>query len=194
MIKDLESGVLPSGYEYLAGGPEWGQLISLWNQSPFKDGVKFSECEIQNSGWSWLIHERCGEYLFEMSRSQITGVRLTNSNDLGLLGLSLINPKDDRVILTEGVSDYFTMKLNCPDMNVLGLTNLGGSVRARVIILNLFNKVLYSCDNDEAGRSGAYKLKSWLEGYGKRVKIWTPPIGCKDVTDLFMRNIKVKGM
>jgi len=191
MLVDIEEGRLPK-YEYGELKTEWGMLHSLWNQTPYSDRVQFTECEVQNSGWSWKLHEDCGEYSFEMTRSQITGVRLTNSNDLGLLGLSLVNPKDSRVILTEGVSDYLTVKLNCGDVNVLGLTNLGGSTRARVLLLNLFDKFVYCCDNDEAGRSGAYKLKSWLEGYGKRVKIWTPSGVAKDVTDMFMRNIRMR--
>lgn len=193
MVKDIEEGRIPEGYVYKDNVPNWGQLCSLWNQRD-ACGVKFYEDELPMAGFSWVIHEDCGDFGFEMLRSQITGTRITNRNDCGLLGLSLINPKDTNVILTEGVSDYFSMKINCPNTNVLGLTNLGGSDRARTILVNLFDKFIYCCDNDEAGRQGAYKLKSYLEGYGKKVKIWTPPVGCKDVTDCFVRNIKLSKM
>ena len=60
--------------------------------------------------------------VFSMARSITSHQRNTKVDKYGILGVSLLNLKDTSVILTEGVSDFFTAKILCPDRNVLGVT------------------------------------------------------------------------
>ena len=132
-----------------------------------------------------------------MTRSCVNFYRITHKDTFGLLGLSLINLKDDRVILTEGVSDYFTAKLLCPNINVLGITTLSGSEVAKTILLNLFNKFIICADNDttaevNTGMRNAQNLSNLLKEYNKSVKIFTPQTGFKDITDNLIYCLKLR--
>lgn len=145
-----------------------------------------------SDGFSWKIEEVLeGESVFSMTRSFVTLQRLTDHDKYGLLGVSLLNLSDSSVIITEGVSDYFTAKILCPDRNVLGVTTLGGSSAARKILLSLFNSFCICADNDATGLRNATNWKQFLQRYNKSVTIFTPPAGFKDITDSFIFNLKL---
>lgn len=119
------------------------------------------------------IDEYIGDtHSFEFIRDCVTFNRYTKENKFGLIGLSNINPKDDTVIITEGVSDYLVTKMLYPEMNVLGNTTLTGNGMAKFINVNLFNKFIIVSDNDSGkefntGLNAANNLKAFFEGYGK---------------------------
>lgn len=186
MLTDLLTGNVPS-LSFDPRGREWDFLRANWHLSS-----PSLTSELTDEGPVWRIAEQCGDYSFEMVRNQFTMNRNTLRNDLGLIGFSLIDPKDTKVIVTEGVSDYFTAKLLCPDSNVLGFTSLGGSSAAKAIVLSLFDKIVYCADNDEAGLTAGMKVKAFLESYGKSVRIFTAPTPYKDITEALMGVLRCK--
>lgn len=164
--------------------PSWEILRRLW-----------SPCSVMftNDNFYWHITEVLeDEVVFHMTRSVVTMQRFTETNKYGLLGVSLLNLEDKSVILTEGVSDFFSAKLLCPDRNVLGITNVGGSVNARSILVNLFDSFLFCADSDDTGRSNVIKWKEFLRPYGKKVSIFMVPPGCKDVSESLIKNLKMQ--
>lgn len=137
---------------------------------------------------------------FILHRNQATAQRITESDSLGLVGFSSLNLKDTRVYLTEGVSDFLTMKLLHPNMNVLGLTTLSGSVKAKKVLCSLFDSFCIISDNDNSathhaevsvntGVSNAIRLRKFLLSHGKQVKIKLPSTGFKDITEEFLFEV-----
>lgn len=144
---------------------------------------------------TWEITEELGKFKFRMNRNKVSGARKTEIDDLGCVGFSTINVNDTRVYLTEGVSDYFTVKLTHPNMNVLGLTTLGGNNRTRAIISTLFDNICIVSDNDynsaqNTGLMNSRKMQKFYESLGKKVKIILPETGFKDVTEQFISDLK----
>lgn len=198
MLKDLLTGSLPplNLSQLDLSKPNWDILLTLWNSNFHHSSVIFSYYQHPQFGLSWLITESLSSGSFSMTRSLITRQRNTISDSFGLLGLSLINPKDDRVILTEGVSDFFTAKLLCPNSNVLGVTTLGGSSLAKLLLLNLFNKFIICSDNDSntsknTGLNNSFNWKSFLQSYNKTVQVFLPLYPHKDISDNFIFNLKL---
>lgn len=197
MLKDLLIGTYPQHLKLVkVFHYNWDTLLCLWNINNPENDIHFSEYEHPDFGISWSIREQLKSGEFWMTRSKVTNMRNTIKDDFGLLGLSLINPKDDKVILTEGVSDYFTAKLLCPQNNVLGVTTLGGSTNAKKILLNLFNKFIICSDNDvkgsiNTGLNNAQNWKKFLSSFGKSVSIFIPQTGCKDITENFIKILKL---
>lgn len=191
MLEDLYKDRL----EPLAGNlnrPNWDILIDVNNS-----GVLFESALDAHKGFVWRIKEDVGGVpAFEMVRDKMQYRRYTNVDRYGLLGLSQINLSDRRVILTEGVSDYFTAKRLCPERNVLGVTTLSGSRVAKAVLVNLFDEFTICADNDAAavrntGTANADRFRAFLESYGKRVVVFVPKDGYKDISDNFiglMRN------
>lgn len=189
MLKDLYTGVIPSDLDYSnMDGHEWDILLRLWVQR--YSSPSFSYFEDAN-GPQWLLCEEVGGYGFRMRRNRISQARFTDVDDLGLVGLSMVNPQDDRVIITEGVSDYMTAKLLCPGCNVVGFTTLCGSVVAKRIIGSLFRKIIYCCDADATGRGAGRRIKEYFGGLGCVVSLFEPPSGFKDITEAFLFNIRL---
>lgn len=184
MLKDLYTGSVPP-LSYDPSQHSWDFLLSNWSSSP-----SLSIVEDPSQGSLWKIEEHCGPYSFIYTRSRLNHYRTTIQDDLGLIGFSQINPQSDHVIITEGVSDYFTARLLCPTTNVLGFTNLGGNRKARAIVLSLFSKIIYCCDNDAAGLSAGSNIKSFFESYSKSVRLFTAPAPAKDLTESLILNLK----
>lgn len=197
MLRDLHTD-RSLGYRCLPNkAKNWDHLMYLVNNNKtLFPKIDFTETSNLDDGRMWQIREFVGEESFVMQRSMIKGHRNTIKDLYGLIGLSSINPKDTSVILTEGVSDYFTAKLLEPKRNVLGVTTLSGSTTAKKILINLFDNFLICADNDatsskNTGVSNAYNLKKFLESFGKSVTIFTPQVGFKDITDNFVFNLKL---
>lgn len=131
----------------------WHFLQTKWCQRFPNSTVKFNvECESNEPFFVIKEYSKLSStLLFHFTRSSITLNRFTKTNILSLLGVSLIT-NFDCVIITEGVSDYFAVKLLCPNLQVLGVTNLKGSPLARKF-LSLFKRIIIIADNDSAGLS-----------------------------------------
>lgn len=166
---------------------KWEVLRALWNSLP-ESSLEFT---IDNLGWRIEEHIE-DDKVFSLRRDVVTQRRYTDIDKYGLLGLSLINPQDTTVAITEGVSDYISTKLLKPNTNVLGVTTLGGSALAKKILVSIFDRFVVIADNDETGVSNAMRWKKFLESYNKKVKIWkTSNSRFKDITDQFLFNLRL---
>lgn len=169
----------------------WDILSSI-----YKGGILFESQLDPRKGFIWRMTEKIGqEEVFDLVRDKMTLNRFTNTDRYGLLGLSQINLKDRSVILTEGVSDYFTAKILCPDKNVLGVTTLTGSHTAKAILVNLFDSYILCSDNDSGkerntGIMNSSKFREYLESYHKDVKIFLPADGYKDISDNYIAKLR----
>lgn len=165
----------------------------------YTGGITFESYVDPRKGFAWRITERMGDdTVFDLVRDKMTLNRYTNVDEYGLLGLSQINPKDRRVILTEGVSDYFTAKILCPDDNVLGVTTLTGSHTAKTILVNMFDFFILCTDNDtgkerNTGYTNSGRFREFLESYHKTVKIFLPDDGYKDISDNYIGKLRQNG-
>lgn len=183
MLEQLFTGVKPIYGNLPLTYHHWEVLRSIW---------KPSTITFENDGFFWKIQESVdGVTTFSMNRSLVNLQRKTELDTYGLLGVSLLNLQDKSVILTEGVSDYFTAKILCPARNVLGVTTLGGSSAAKKILLALFDSFLICSDSDSTGLTNSSKWKRFLMMYNKQVSIFLPPTGCKDITESFIFNLKM---
>lgn len=174
---------------------EWDVLFSLTELNAIP-GIAFSQSYF-DAVPHWCITEELGDFKFIFHRNKATNQRITEQDYLGLIGFSSLNVLDDRVYLTEGVSDFITVKLLNPKMNVLGLTTLSGSIKAKKLICSLFNKICIISDNDtgkgvNTGISNVQRMRKFYTGYGKQVKIKLPSTGFKDITDEFIFELKQK--
>lgn len=161
---------------------KWTILSDLWKDN----SITFSQ-EVDG----WRIREVLeGTELFSLRRDYITNNRYTDTDLLGLLGVSLLNLNERSVFITEGVSDYFTAKLLLPKCNVLGVTQLGGSKNAKKMLISLFNEVTILADNDVAGLANANRWSLFLSEYGIKTNMWQSSIG-KDITDEFIFNLRL---
>lgn len=174
---------------------EWDLLFSLVSLNPIK-GLKLSQSYF-NAVPHWCIKEQLGDYKFIFHRNKATKQRITEHDSLGLIGFSSLNVLDDRVYLTEGVSDFITVKLLYPNMNVLGLTTLSGSRISKKIVCSLFNRICIVSDNDtdksnNTGLSNTQRMYKFFTAKGKKVSIKLPSSGFKDITDEFIFELKQK--
>lgn len=189
MIKDLNNDNIPCPIKIDKNRQNWDNLIALYNNVNKVDSITYESCLDSKKGFVWKIEERIGGNVsFELIRDKITKNRYTNIDEYGLLGLSVINPSDRSVILTEGVSDYFSARFLCPNKNVLGVTTLGGSRIAKIILVNMFDTFCICSDNDTKGErntgfTNSNRFKSFLESYGKKVYIYIPQSPYKDISD-----------
>lgn len=167
---------------------KWNILKDLWSQTNNKSLTFTIEPE------GWYIREFIDEVpIFQLRRDCVNFNRYTDLDTFGLLGLSLLNLNDKTCFITEGVSDYISAKLCLPNRNVLGVTNLGGSLNARKILVSLFDEVTICADKDKTGLTVAFfKWKTLFDRYGIKSKVWTtssPTL--KDFTDEFLFNLKL---
>lgn len=117
--------------------------------------------------------------------------RLTNIDRLGFIGVSLTNLSDSRLFITEGVSDFLSLKIQYPHLNVWGKTKLNLSALQLAVIKANFRTVVIVTDNDATGLSKGYDLVRSL----KRVRLETELVLSinKDITlDIFCGEIPEK--
>lgn len=162
----------------------------------YKGGILFESQLDPRKGFIWRMSEKIDqEEVFDLVRDKITLNRFTNTDKYGLLGLSQINLKDRNVILTEGVSDYFTAKILCPEENVLGVTTLTGSHTAKAILVNMFDSFILCSDNDtgkerNTGMTNSSRFREFLESYHKKVRVFLPADGYKDISDNYIAKLR----
>lgn len=187
MLKDLYNTAITDNVGGDLNRPNWDILSDINNTT-----ISFKSFLDVKKGFAWRITESMDDdVLFDLVRDKMKMNRYTNIDKYGLLGLSNINTHDRRVILTEGVSDYFTAKYLCPNNNVLGVTTLGGSKVARAILISMFDEFIICSDNDtkserNTGMTNSSKFKMFLEKYNKKVYIFIPSAGYKDISDNFI--------
>lgn len=117
--------------------------------------------------------------------------RLTNIDRLGFVGVSLTNLLDSRLFITEGVSDFLSLKAQYPRLNVWGKTKLNLSVLQLAVIKAHFKTVVIVTDNDSTGLAKGYDLIRRL----KRARLDTELVLSvnKDITlDIFRGEIPEK--
>lgn len=193
MLEDLYNGNLKADGINL-DCHNWDILSSI-----YKGPILFRTEVDVHKGFIWRIQEKFNDdVVFDMIRQKMTLKRYTNIDNYGLLGLSQINKKDRSVILTEGVSDYFTAKILCPDKNVLGVTTLTGSHVAKTILVNMFDFFTLCSDNDtnkdrNTGMTNSSRFRGFLEGYQKTVNVFLPADGFKDISDNYINILKQNG-
>lgn len=177
----------------LKGRHQWDALYDLWNAQDADNRFGISLCKPFRPTAVDVI-ERIGDTtVFWYQRDVYGPGRKTSIDRYGLVGLSAINLADRRCILTEGVSDFLSLKMCYPETNVLGFTTLGGNRAAMTILLALMDKILYVADNDmgkddNTGLRGALRIKNTLERYGKRVSVVIPDAPAKDITQQILKE------
>lgn len=175
--------------------PQWVTLFDLVRDNPIQ-GISLYDSMHPNS----IDVKEAIEVLdtFWYSREIGTPKRLTFMDAFGIIGVASLNLKDSSVILTEGVSDFITMKLCYPNSNVLGFTTLSGNRVAKSIVLSLFDSATIISDNDfqkEEGNTGilnAFHIKDLFMSFGKKATIEIPEYPYKDITQLFINQLRLQ--
>lgn len=173
--------------------PQWYNLSNLWTALHPDSSIKVMS---STSPKAIDVIEYIGDKaIFWYSRDFVGSGRATTIDRYGLVGVSLVNPRDSRtVILTEGVSDFLTMKMCYPRLNVLGLTTLGGSTKAIKIVCSLFDRILMVCDNDSGkevntGMLNGMRIKETFTSVGKEVNLLYAESPNKDVTQQMLNEL-----
>lgn len=169
--------------------PQWVLLYDLVKSNPINgisifDDLHMGAIDVKETMEGVLD-------IFWFARYYTSSKRLTFCDSYGLIGMSSINLQDDEVYLTEGVSDFISMKLCYPNKNVVGFTTLSGNSTAKSIVLSLFNRAVIFSDNDtdkekNTGIANALHIKTCFETYNKKAIIQVPEYPFKDVTQLFI--------
>lgn len=142
------------------------------------------------------VIERISKKVIFWYQRNISGPgRDTSIDRYGLVGLSCINPDNPQYVLTEGVSDFLTLKMCYPELNVLGFTTLGGNIKSTKLLLTLSDEILFVGDNDlgkdvNTGLTNALKLKKYYESQGKKVTVALPTAPHKDITQQVFTELK----
>lgn len=124
-----------------------------------------------------------GNTLFQLTR-YFNGKRITDIDRLGFVGVSMTNLSDKSLIITEGVSDFLSLKSEQPTLNVWGKTKLSLSRLQLHIIKSLFTNVILIADNDNTGITKAFDIQSKLKRAGLDTDVFLPQN--KDITlDLY---------
>lgn len=178
--------------------PQWAVLEAIWGygvREGFLSNVSLSRPFSPDS--VDVIERLGGDVLFWYQRNLYSSSRSTSIDRYGLVGLSLLDLTQSSVILTEGVSDYLTMKFLYPDCNVLGFTTLGGNSKSTKILLSLFSEIVFITDNDftkstNTGLVNGLHLKRYYEGFGKVCQVYLPDLPYKDITQQFISQCKIR--
>lgn len=175
----------------------WRLLTRLFNQGHCIEGITLEALPYYDKVTQPLyrVQEQVGDYKFDMLRLQVSKRKITYFDDLGLVGLASVNMEANHCFLTEGVSDFMSLKLmrmitNPDDCNVLGVTKLGGDTNARRLLLTLFDNYTIMADDDVTGLRNAASFRQWLVQNGKTVKLTKPMAGCKDISAEFLRTVE----
>jgi hypothetical protein len=92
-------------------------------------------------------------------------------------------PAGSRVYLTEGIEDALSVVVLAPQVRVLAAVSLGNL--GEVALPEAVTEVVIVADRDEGAQAKA-ALRRAIDAHaraGRRVRLWTPPEGCKDIND-----------
>ena len=177
--------------------PQWvilDQMFSLVKDSQlWTSSFRIGRFERQDA--VSLVESIKGTPVFWFERDVVGPRRYTSIDYYGLVGLSSFNLNSRTAILTEGVSDFLTMKMCYPKDNILGFTTLGGNIKSTKILLTLADKLIFIGDNDSGkqrntGVLNVMHLKELYESYGKEVHLGVPESPYKDVTEKVFDTLK----
>jgi 5S rRNA maturation endonuclease (ribonuclease M5) len=156
---------------------QWSRLLEWYNGD---DSVYLRKSDTIKPGVR--VVERFNEKIVYDYTRYFDNTRETHSDLCGLVGLSLCDFSNKTIFLTEGVSDFLTVKHFLPECNVVGRTRPSFS-RKQVSVLNaLFDNVNLIIDNDDTGRRIAASLIKVLNN----VKLIKPDYPYKDITEQFL--------
>lgn len=152
---------------------QWDFITAIANTSTIR---------VRKELFGYTVYERLEEFEFLYVRYN-RGYKSCKKDRLGLVGFSRIDLQDPTVIITEGVSDYLTVKACNPHLNVLGLLNLTGNSLAKTFLISCFKNFVYIADNDNPGMSAAKTLKDFLLAnvLNSRFILIQPESGYKDI-------------
>lgn len=148
----------------------------------------------ENCGADWVLSEVVDHIaFFRMTRSRLFLDRKVQADRYGIIGMSLVDPTIRDLIITEGVSDFVSVKSVFPDCNVIGFTKLGGTVLARSIAMSIADHIIVCSDNDQmkdrnTGLQNALKMRDGFRSYGIKCEIFLPDT--KDVSELLINAIR----
>lgn len=178
---------------------QWKYLSTKWTTlckyAKHLNTISFSIIQ-QGNEPLWNITEKFADKgitttLFDFTRSCITLNRRTNINLLGMLGLTALDFSNPSIIITEGVSDFFSIKLLNPTLNVLGITNLGGSTLVKQFLITYFSKIVIVADSDSAGVKTAISYQKFFSSHSIKSAIYIP--SRKDISqEILLTNVNVE--
>lgn len=102
------------------------------------------------------------------------GKRITEVDRLGFIGITTLNLSDPVIYLTEGISDFLSLKSFYPNLNVLGKTKLNLSKLQVHFLKQLFTKAVIIADNDTTGISKALSHQTLLHRQGLKSQVYLP--------------------
>lgn len=177
--------------------PQWLLLDNLFNalKPKYKWCESFRVGRFIKSDAVEVVENVGSTSIFWYQRNIVGSRRITTIDRYGLIGLSTLNLKNRTICVTEGVSDFLTMKMCYPQYNVLGFTTLGGNIKSTKILLSLADHLVFICDNDmlkdkNTGLSNGLSLKTFYEGKGKKVTLLLPNAPNKDITQQIISQLK----
>lgn len=132
-------------------------------QREYTSKFTHSDLKFTSDPYEWRMHETFGgKTTLDYVRNKVSLDRKTVTDLYSMIGLSNLK-YGDSVILTEGVSDYFTAYLTLGSyLDVIGFTKLGGSELSRVFVKSSYKNVFIMADSDEVGLNNALRLKQYF--------------------------------
>lgn len=157
---------------------QWTRLYELYKDSDFASlSLSLSDVGVN------VIEKYGSTVVYDYTRF-FNGSRNTSKDLTGMVGFSLIDFTKPSVILTEGISDFLTLKSFRNDLNVIGRTRLSLSQKQHFILTKYFSNFVVVMDNDLTGLKNGMNLSSKLHN----VKLLKPPYPYKDITEFLLNS------
>lgn len=118
------------------------------------------------------------------------GKRSTDIDKLGFIGLTTLDLSSHTLYLTEGISDFLSLKSFYPHLNVLGKTKLNLSKLQLHFIKQLFTSVVIISDNDTTGITKAFAHQTLLHKQGVKSQVYLSIN--KDITIDLLTGLSLK--
>jgi hypothetical protein len=176
----------PGVVKLRAGATQWDFITAII-------GGRYPSLTVAKELYGYSLIEQLEEISFEFVKYN-KGFKSTKYDQLGFVGFSLINLEDPTIVMTEGVSDYLSVKACNPHLNVIGLLNLAGNRLARTFLVSCFRNFVYIHDNDAPGIQAARRLESFLREQvsGAQVILIKPNLGYKDAAEQIFTDYKLR--
>lgn len=174
-------------------GDQWRDLVSLWGVYGgygVEVGYVYGRDRVE-------VVERIGGIcvVWYTRGLGVRGYKHLGVDRYGVIGLGSYNFSDRRVLLTEGVSDYLSVRMMYPGLNVLGNLSLGGSESSRRLLLSISDEIYYFSDNDmgrggNVGLGASLGMRDFYRGYGKEFQFGFSGVGYKDICSEMMDRLR----
>jgi hypothetical protein len=120
------------------------------------------------------------------------GNRYTKEDKIGFIGMSTLDLTKDTLYITEGVSDFLTIKSQLSSLNVLGKTKLTLNRLQVQFIKDCFKRVVMVADNDSTGIKKAWQNRDMLIKAKVDCELCIPTT--KDITLDFFSGYNIKDL